>query len=157
MKSREIIHQFVNMARHPEAKDLAEALEGETKYNNCLIEYKNYQYQILDQYKYNKNGLFIYIKDDNMGCQGTTFISKEEYKILGRPITAFDVCWALNKKQSEHHYFADECGISDYYSVYRTIQNETLEFETIKPDGTHTTLEDWDNKICKTIARYFKK
>ena len=147
MNTQEKIRQLVNKARHDEAKSYEEALEIEKEHDSCILEETHYDGKV----EFTQNIVYDWKRSEIYGSD------KPKIKILGRPITAFDVCWALNKKQSEHHYFADECGISDYYSVYRTIQNETLEFETIKPDGTHTTLEDWDNKICKTIARYFKK
>ena len=158
MKSREIIHKFVNMARHPEAKDLPEALEMETKFDNCLIEYKNYQYKILDQNNKSKsiNGLFIYIQNNEISCQGKTFISKGEYKILGRPITAFDVCWALNKKQPEHYYFATDNGIWASYELKDKCEGIialTVEFKTKESDGTDIFSTEWSDDTSDTIVK----
>ncbi len=91
MKSREKIHEFVNMARHPEAKDLAEALKSEQKYDNCEIlhTYENKEPRIINVQE------FDWLRSEIYGFE------TGENKTLGRPITAFDVCWALQKTHTD--------------------------------------------------------
>ena len=150
MNSREKIHEFVNMARHPEAKDLAEALEIDT------IEYEN-------SYCFDKtrNTICLYHPVKNI-------IKKEQLLLLGRPITAFDVCWALNKKTAEFNFSVDTRGISfsrfckmeadgNLVSCMPSLQGlkrgkGNIPFKTIEEDGTHTILYQWGSKIHNNLA-----
>jgi len=92
MKSREIIHEFVNMARHPEAKDLAEALNEEKSHKDCLI-------QLDCDKSIMTMEIFLLKWQHHQSKWGACELLP--HKILGRPITAFDVCWALQKTHTD--------------------------------------------------------
>ena len=178
MNSREIIHQFVNIARHPEAKDLEEALEMEKLIDGCKIlaklksaSYVKNLYAPIEEQEYmefivNNSGL------STTGAYGTSLFDTDDsielcnVVILGRPITAFDVCWALNKKQSEFNFSVDTRGISfsrvctmevdgNLVSCMPSLQGSKkgiFSFKTIEEDGTHTTPDQWGSKICNNLA-----
>ena len=171
MNSREIIHKFVNMARHPEAKDLAEALEMETKYDDCLYECQmvkygedSIHYAKMTKLEYFKKSLEInnvYLDLDNLSFSILATLKPRlaHLKIidaLGRPITAFDVCWALNKKQSEHYYFATDNGIWSGFRLKNTCEGLVvlnIEFETKKPDGTDIFSTEWTDDTSDKIVK----
>jgi len=149
MTNKEKIRQFVNMARHPEAKSYEEALEVDTI---------NFENSICFDSVQNKICLYHQVKN----------IIKPQHIIkLGRPITAFDVCWALNKKTGEFDFKIERRGISftrictmeadgNFVScmpLLKNIKNGIFVFEIIESDGTHTVLEDWDDKVCEDIVK----
>jgi hypothetical protein len=155
MNAKEKIRQFVIMARHPEAKSYEEALSIETEYKDNLYEwfYINTKGKRITQIS-NK------VPSYNKGFQN-----------LGRPITALDVCWALNKKTGEFDFGIERRGISftrictmeadgNFVScmpLLKNIKNGIFVFQIIKSDGTHTVLENWDNKICEKMEYLFFK
>ena len=167
MNSREKIHEFVNMARHPEAKDLDEALEMETKYGDCLYECQmvNYggdsiHYAKMTKLEYFKKSLEIhnvYLDLDNLdfsilATRKPRLANLKIIDVLGRPITAFDVCWALNKRDFRlRNFTANQIGI--FYNTGNDGKDSCwIKFETIKQDGTHTTPDQWGVKICNQLA-----
>jgi len=138
MTLQEKIRQFVIMARHPEAKSYEEALSMETEYKDNLYEwfYINTKGKRITQIS-NK------VPSYNKGFQN-----------LGRPITALDVCWALQKqdKYMEYRYDINTYGIH----IANAFDKIDIIFPTIKPDGTHTTLQEWSDEVCENIVRYFE-
>jgi len=138
MTPQEKIRQFVIMARHPEAKSYEEALEVDTI---------NFENSICFDSVQNKICLYHQVKN----------IIKPQHIInLGRPITAFDVCWALNKKYAKKDYAPFYIYLDNfcYSNGDESHSSESLfDFETIKPDGTHTVLEDWDDEICEKMTK----
>ena len=148
MKSREIIHEFVNMARHPEAKDLAEALNEEKSHKDCLIQ--------LDCYKNIMTmEIFLLKWQDHQSKWGACELLP--HKILGRPITAFDVCCALNKKQSEYYYFATDNGIWAGYGLKDKCEGIIalmVEFKTKESDGTDIFSTEWSDDTSDTIVKF---
>lgn len=157
MNSREKIHEFVNMARHPEAKDLAEALNEEKSHKDCLI-------QLDCDKSIMTMEIFLLKWQDHQSKWGACELLP--HKILGRPITAFDVCWALNKKTGEFDFSIERKGISfsrvctieadgNLVSCMPSLQGSKkgiFSFKTIEEDGTHTTLDQWGSKICNNLA-----
>jgi len=135
MNAQEKIRQFVNKARHDEAKSYEEALSMETEYKDNLYEW----------FYINTKGKRITQINNKVPSYNQGF------KILGRPITAFDVCWALQKqdKYMEYRYDINTYGIH----IANALKKIDIIFPTIKPDGTHTVLEDWDDKICEQIVK----
>ena len=165
MNSREIIRQFVNMARHPKAKDLAEALEMEKLIDGCKIlaklksaSYVKNLYAPIEEQEYmefivNNSGL------STTGAYGTSLFDTDDsielcnVVILGRPITAFDVCWALNKRDFRlRNFTANQIGI--FYNTGNDGKDSCwIKFETIKQDGTHTTLDEWSDDTSDKITK----
>lgn len=189
MNSREKIHEFVNMARHPEAKDLAEALEMESKFSNCIFKFKDFYFTEANRDEINafRIGFYtgakeqleldeevledmedIYLLHHNVELSGVAMDNIGKPTILGRPITAFDVCWALNKKTAEFNFSVDTRGISfsrfckmevdgNLVSCMPSLQGlkrgkGNIPFKTIEEDGTHTILDKWSSKICNQLA-----
>lgn len=82
--------------RHPEAKSLEEALEMESKFNDCLL-------------------FHTYINDSHIiNSQEFTWLSSEIYGedkgenvTLGRPITLFNVLDLLNTNKKDRIYIAN--------------------------------------------------
>lgn len=165
MNNREIIHEFVNMARHPEAKDLAEALNEEAKIFGCLVDCSmGYDMPprkitpIIDFNFYNEP--FVAINNNAK----LSNVYKNNHKILGRPITAFDVCWALEKNFKknwngmEKHYpelqikFFAEPNIIHLGRTMGSMFHCFAIIEYIKQDGTYTTLDEWSDEVCDRIA-----
>jgi hypothetical protein len=140
MTPQEKIRQFVIMARHDKAKGYEEALSMETEYKDNLYEW----------FYINTKGKKITQINNKVPSYNQGF------KILGRPITALDVCWALNKKYVKKDYAPFYIYLDNfcYSNGDESHSSESLfEFPTIKPDGTHTVLEDWDNEICENIVK----
>jgi hypothetical protein len=169
MHAKEKIRQFVIMARHPEAKSYEEAIIKEKTFFGCMLEldknskhynswcdsinlqsnivikgYCDSAYMVGDKNHYHCE----YISGNNVSSL---------FKILGRPITAFDVCWALNKKYNpKNMYYFD----LKPYVINNSPQlmivlghSDTVYFDIIKSNGTHTVLEDWSDKTCEQIVK----
>ena len=187
MNSREIIRQFVNMARHPEAKDYEMAITNELKMPFCIIHLDNgimYNSDINGEWGINKKRVSGFHNGSRMVGTKFTFDNsrvnkyKHDYKpgyyydlineeelvtynllpenILGRPITAFDVCWALNKKQSKHYYFATDNGIWAGYGLKDKCEGIIalmVEFKTKESDGTDIFSTEWSDDTSDTIVK----
>lgn len=167
MNSREIIHQFVNMARHPEAKDLAEALEMATKFDDCLYECRmvkyggdSIHYAKMTKLEYFKKSLEIhnvYLDVDNLNfsilaTQKPNLCNLKIIRSLGRPITAFDVCWALQKTHTD---LMIRFNGGNYIRVGRMMGGEFdcwFWLEAKNTDGTDIFLTEWRDDVCDKIA-----
>ncbi len=85
---------------------------------------------------------------ENEGCL--------DYKILGRPITALDVCWALNKKYVKKDYAPFYIYLNNFcYSDGDESHSSAslFVFEIIKSNGSHTVLEEWSDEVCENIVK----
>ena len=172
MNNREIIHQFVNMVgRHPEAKDLAEALNEEAKIFGCLVDcdlivrrYLTPARTITPIIAFNRyNEPFVAINNDTeLFCLHKKY--KLNDKILGRPITAFDVCWALNRKHNPTYYFdlklynfnndsLSQCIKISAHSSKNADKEGLIYFEAMKKDGTKTFHTEWSDDTSDKIVK----
>ena len=71
---------------------------------------------------------------------------------VGRPITAFDVCWALQKTHTD---LMIRFNGGNYIRVGRMMGGKFdcwFWLETIKQDGRHTDLDEWSDEVCDKIA-----
>jgi len=93
--------------------------------------------------------------------QGKNCIPREDCKILGRPITALDVCWALQEKYEGKKEFAvmTNCLTEMSIQTHRGLPNkDTVWFQyavkvIAKFNTINTTLKDWNNEICENIVK----
>lgn len=192
MNSREKIHEFVNMARHPEAKDLAEALEMEKlnlKFGHYIsVEQKGYgydnqfySYKVIGTLKTNSyiqtpvDGLGEKIRGDSENCvqviccgvdeRNVERFRLQDIKFTGRPITAFDVCWALNTKHNPTYYFdlklynfnndtLSQCIKISAHSSKNTDKEGLIYFEAMKKDGTKTFHTEWSDDVRDKLAEF---
>lgn len=156
MNPKEKIRQFVIMARYPELS-FEEGLNKESKKDYyCLASLDGKARTIIE---------WTMLKEIHNKISNKKFTSIEAVEvdtrkwiddkltILGRPITAMDVCWALqnNSKNETYTYYVNPkhihiCDPIEAYCQY-------IEFETIKLDGTHTTLDDWSDEVCEKIVK----
>ena len=156
MNSKDKIHEFVKMARHPEAKDLAEALNKESKITGCLIE--DIESPLAPQYRKIVRATILWNELDSVGNERyycyknnhTYTVVKKQVKILGRPITAFDVCWALNKNKD-----IDGC-----YKLTVCKNNVRIEHfmgtDIMLCDIADKTLDEWGDEVCDKIGKLIK-
>ena len=181
MNSREIIHEFVNMARHPEAKSLAEALEMEKlnlKFGHYIsVEQKRYgcdnqfySYKVIGTLKTNSyiqtpvDGLGEKIRGDSENCvqviccgvdeRNVERFRLQDIKFTGRPITAFDVCWALQKTHTD---LMIRFNGGNYIRVGRMMGGQFdcwFWLETKNTDGTDIFLTEWSDEVCDEIAEF---
>ena len=104
------------------------------------------------------------------GAYGTSLFDTDDsielcnVVILGRPITASDVCWALNKKYNPRYYFdlklynSNNDSLSQFikisaHSSKNADKEGLIYFEAMKQDGTKTFHTEWSDDTSDKITK----
>lgn len=154
MTPQETIRQFVIMARNL-GLNYQDALEIESKNDECLSHITGH-----DAISGEKIDAVVKRGIKNRIYSGWASYTMD-FKTLGRPITALDICWALQEKYEGKKEFAvmTNCLTEMSIQTHRELPNKDTvwfqyavkviaEFNTI-----NTTLEDWDDKVCEDIVK----